>query len=216
MSRDFGSWLFLGEIFTNLELPVDSPGEDKCGECRRCIDICPTNAFPQPYQLDATRCISYLTIEHKGHIPREFRRAIGNRIYGCDDCLAVCPWNKFAKVTPHRELTPHIHLMRPSLQDLMHLDDEAFRRVFSGSPIKRLGRDRFIRNVLIAVGNSASPIFVEELESFVTDRSPLVRAMAVWALTCLSTASHLTALRDRYMALEDDPEVRAEWGVGSK
>ncbi|MEX2453113.1 MAG: tRNA epoxyqueuosine(34) reductase QueG, partial [Rhodospirillaceae bacterium] len=154
VSRDFGSWIFLGEVFTDLEIPADPAERDHCGGCSKCLDACPTDAFPAPYRLDARRCISYLTIEHKGHIPREFRAAIGNRIYGCDDCLAVCPWNKFARPTRHADLRARIHLSRPRLKDYAMLDDAAFRMVFSGSPIKRLGRDRFIRNVLIAIGNS--------------------------------------------------------------
>ncbi len=154
VSREFGSWLFLGEIYTDLTLAPDEAGEDLCGSCRRCLDVCPTGAFPAPYRIDARRCISYLTIEHKGHIAREFRKAMGNRIYGCDDCLAVCPWNKYARGTGEAALLPRAELTAPRLADLAALDDAAFRRLFSGSPIKRPGRDRFVRNVLIALGNS--------------------------------------------------------------
>ena len=185
VSRRFGSWLFLGEILTTLELAPDAPETDRCGSCRRCLDICPTDAFPAPYRLDATRCISYLTIEHKGHIAREFRAAIGNRIYGCDDCLAVCPWNKFASLAAEPALFPRVELTAPRLADLAALDDAAFRALFSGSAIKRLGRDRFLRNVMIAVGNSGEPALAGVAENALADRSPLVRAMAVWALSRL-------------------------------
>src|SRR3546814_7690597 len=157
VSRRHGSWLFLGEVYTSLDLPADTPERDRCGSCRRCLDACPTQAFPAPYRLDARRCISYLTIEHKGHIPREFRRPMGNRIYGCDDCLAACPWNKFASPTDEAAFLPRTELTAPRLADLARLDDAGFRRFFSGSPIKRVGRDRFLRNVLIAIGNSEDP-----------------------------------------------------------
>ena len=154
VSREFGSWLFLGAIFTTLDLPHDDADTDHCGSCRACLDICPTSAFPAPYQLDARRCISYLTIEHKGPIPREFRKAIGNRIYGCDDCLAVCPWNKFAQAGRETKLAARDELRAPPLAELARLDDAAFRAMFTKSPVKRIGRDRFVRNVLIAIGNS--------------------------------------------------------------
>src|SRR5262245_13913983 len=154
VSREFGSWLFLGEVFTTLDLGGDEPERDHCGGCQRCLDICPTAAFPAPYQLDARRCISYLTIEHKGHIAREFRAAMGNRTYVCDECVAICAWNKFAQATAHGEFLPRMELTAPRLADLARLDDAGFRQVFSGSPIKRIGRDRFVRNVLIALGNS--------------------------------------------------------------
>ena len=211
VSRAHGSWLFLGEILTTLDLAPDMPGGDHCGGCRKCLDACPTDAFPAPYQLDATRCISYLTIEHKGHIAAEFREAIGNRIYGCDDCLAVCPWNKFATQATDAALLPRIELAAPLLADLAGLDDAGFRQVFSGSPVKRLGRDRFVRNVLIAIGNSARSALVPNAETLLVDTSPLVRAMAVWALSRLSTTEKFGLLRDRYLSGETDPEVRAEW-----
>lgn len=182
VSREFGSWLFLGSIFTDLELRADTPEIDHCGSCRACLDICPTNAFPAPYQLDARRCISYLTIEHKGPIPEEFRKPMGNRIYGCDDCLAACPWNKFASKANEAKLHARDDLKHPDLNFLAGLDDAAFRKFFSGSPIKRIGRNRFLRNVLIAIGNSG----VEELQAaakqHLADPDPTVRDAAEWAI----------------------------------
>ncbi|MEE8438053.1 MAG: tRNA epoxyqueuosine(34) reductase QueG, partial [Micropepsaceae bacterium] len=182
VSREFGSWLFLGSIFTTLELEPDQPEEDHCGNCRDCLDICPTKAFQAPYRLDARRCISYLTIEHKGHIATEFREPIGNRIYGCDDCLSVCPWNKFAQDAKEISFAPRPELTHPKLSDLAMLDDAAFRTLFRRSPVKRIGRDRFVRNVLIAIGNSQDGALAKCAEELLTDDSPLVRAMAVWAL----------------------------------
>jgi epoxyqueuosine reductase len=214
VSRRFGSWTFLGEVFTALDIDADAPETDHCGACRRCLDACPTAAFPAPYRLDARRCISYLTIEHKGHIPREFRAPMGNRVYGCDDCLAVCPWNKFARPTEHAELRPHIHLTRPRLKDYAMLDDASFREVFSGSPIKRLGRDRFVRNVLIAIGNSGCTDLVPQAEALLADPSPLVRAMAVWGLARLLPAERFDRLRAERLERETDPDVIAEWTVG--
>jgi epoxyqueuosine reductase len=211
VSKGFGSWLFLGEVFTALPLAPDPAEADHCGSCSRCLDICPTAAFPAPYRLDARRCISYLTIEHKGHIAREFRAAMGNRIYGCDDCLAVCPWNKFARRTTQPELMPRIELTAPSLDALARLDDPAFRAVFSGSPVKRIGRDRFVRNVLIAIGNSGDPGLAPVAEERLGDASPLVRAMAVWALARLLPPDAFSALRARHAAAERDPDVQAEW-----
>jgi epoxyqueuosine reductase len=211
VSRRFGSWLFLGEVFTTLELEPDPPEQDHCGGCRRCLDVCPTAAFPAPYRLDARRCISYLTIEHKGHIPREFRAAIGNRIYGCDDCLAVCPWNKFARRTGDPELLPRAELTAPRLGDLARLDDAGFRQVFSGSPVKRIGRDRFLRNVLIAIGNSGDRGLAASAEAHLNDPSPLVRAMAVWALRRLLPAGDFESLRQGRAASDQDEAVRAEW-----
>ena len=211
VSRDYGSWLFLGAILTRVALPADDPESDHCGTCRACLDICPTNAFPAPYRLDARRCISYLTIEHAGPIPREFREAIGNRIYGCDDCLAVCPWNKFARVTREAKLTARDDLARPPLADLAALDDAAFRAKFSGSPIKRIGRDRFLRNVLIAIGNSASTDLAPAAEVHLADPAPLVRGAAVWALSQLLRHNDLVALKRTHLPSEIDADVRAEW-----
>ncbi|QFU17556.1 tRNA epoxyqueuosine(34) reductase QueG [Microvirga thermotolerans] len=210
VSREFGSWLFLGAIFTTADLPADAPERDRCGSCRRCLDICPTDAFPAPYQLDARRCISYLTIEHKGHIPEDLRRGIGNRIFGCDDCLAVCPWNKFAQTAREARLVQRDDLAALPLDALARLDDPAFRARFAGTPIKRTGRDRFVRNVLIAIGNSGDRRLAEEAERLLDDPSPLVRAMAVWALSRLAPeeiARHASGRRRR----EEDGEVRAEW-----
>jgi len=182
VSREHGSWLFLGEIYTSLELAVTGPEADHCGSCRACLDACPTRAFPSPYRLDARRCISYLTIEHKGPIPVEFRKPMGNRIYGCDDCLAVCPWNKFANAAhAHRAFLPRAELASPQLADLLLLDDEAFRRLFSGSPVKRIGRGRFIRNCLIAAGNSRQPSLLARAESLRADPDPVVAEAADWA-----------------------------------
>ena len=211
VSRQHGSWLFLAALLSTLELAADAPETDHCGSCRRCLDICPTKAFPEPYRLDARRCISYLTIEHKGHIAREFRVAIGNRIYGCDDCLAVCPWNKFARRAREHAFLPHIFLTAPRLADLVRLDDAGFRRIFAGSPVKRIGRERFLRNVLIALGNSGDPAQRESVEPLLDERSALVRAMAVWALERLLEPSSFAALRDAHLAQERDPSVRAEW-----
>ena len=212
VSRDFGSWLFLGSIFTTAELPVDAPETDHCGGCQACLDICPTKAFPAPYKLDARRCISYLTIEHKGTIPTEFRAAMGNHIYGCDDCLAVCPWNKFAQTAREAKLAVRADLNLPDLETLVQLDDQAFRTYFSGSPVKRTGRDRFVRNVLIAVGNmeSLSDTMRARVEACLDDAAPAVRAMAVWALACHEPARvrHLASVR---LAEEADTAVRDEW-----
>ncbi len=213
VSRAFGSWLFLGEIYTTLALPADAPGADACGRCTRCLDACPTGAITAPWRLDATRCISYLTIEHRGHIPREFRKPMGNRIYGCDDCLAVCPWNKFARAATEPDLMARIELARPRLAAFAALDDAAFRRAFSGSAVKRLGRDRFVRNVLIAIGNSDDAALAACAEALLTDPSPLVRAMAVWALAQLLPAAGFARLRTRHAKAETDTAVREEWQV---
>lgn len=210
VSREFGSWLFLGSIFTATEIAPDGPDADHCGSCRACLDICPTNAFPAPYQLDARRCISYLTIENKGPIPHEFRTAIGNRIYGCDDCLAVCPWNKFAQTASEAKLTARDDLRAPMLADLLELDDAAFRSFFSASPVKRIGRDRFLRNVLIAAGNSGDPGLVAQAGRLLGDPAALVRGAAVWALSQLLDAADLAQTLDRALAGESDPEVRSE------
>ncbi|MBO44904.1 MAG: tRNA epoxyqueuosine(34) reductase QueG [Rhodospirillaceae bacterium] len=186
VSQKFGSWLFLGEIYTTLEIEPDAAEIDHCGSCTACLDICPTNAFPEPYKIDARRCISYLTIEHKGHIPEEFRKAIGNRIYGCDDCLSVCPWNKFAKLAEEPAFLPRDALDGPKLAELAQLDDVQFRKMFSKTSIKRSGRDRFIRNVMIAVGNSGDTSLIEVAQSRRNDKSEIVREMASWAVSELS------------------------------
>jgi epoxyqueuosine reductase len=214
VSREFGSWLFLGAIFTTAELPPDAPDTDHCGSCRACLDICPTAAFPAPYKLDARRCISYLTIENKGPIPHEFRRAIGNRIYGCDDCLAVCPWNKFAQAGRETRLAARDELRAPDLAGLARLDDAAFRARFTKSPVKRIGRDRFIRNVLIAIGNSDDPALSIEAERLLDDTSPLVRGAAVWALSRLAGRGEFEARAARALKAEADDGVRAEWQLG--
>lgn len=210
VSREFGSWLFLGAIFTDLELAPDAPRGDACGSCRACLDICPTDAFPAPRELDARRCISYLTIEHKGPIPHEFREAIGNRIYGCDDCLAVCPWNKFASRAAEAAFHARAELAAPELGDLAMLDDGAFRAVFAGSPIKRTGRDRFLRNVLIAIGNSGDPAFLPKVRARLADASPLVRGMAVRALGRLAPEEAFARAGDA-VATESDAHVLDEW-----
>jgi epoxyqueuosine reductase len=211
VSREFGSWLFLGAIFTASELPRDERDSDHCGSCTTCQDICPTAAFPAPYQLDARRCISYLTIENKGPIPHEFRRAIGNRIYGCDDCLAVCPWNKFAQEGREAKLAARAELRAPQLSELARLDDGAFRALFAKSPVKRIGRDRFIRNVLIAIGNSGDAALAPEAERLLDDESALVRGAAVWALSQLVTPDAFAALASKAVRDERDEDVRAEW-----
>ena len=214
VSREFGSWLFLGAIFTTLELQPDAQEPDHCGSCRQCLEICPTNAFPAPYQLDARRCISYLTIELKTQIPREFRTSIGNRIYGCDDCLAVCPWNKFAARASETKLHARDAFVAPPLEKLAALDDESFRQYFAGSPLKRTGRDRFIRNVMIAIGNSDDPEMHTIARDALRDHSPLVRGAAVWALSRLVSPGIFAELREAHEAMEPDCDVRAEWQFG--
>jgi epoxyqueuosine reductase len=215
VSREFGSWLFLGAIFTTSDLPRDDAEADHCGSCRACLDICPTAAFPAPYKLDARRCISYLTIENKGPIPQEFRKAIGNRIYGCDDCLAVCPWNKFAQTGREAKLAAREELRAASLTDLARLDDTAFRALFAKSPVKRTGRDRFIRNVLIAIGNSNDSALAVEAERLLDDASPLVRGAAVWALSQLVGLGEFEALAAGAINAEADESVRAEWRLAN-
>ena len=210
VSRDHGSWLFLGAILTTAELPPDAPSTDHCGSCTRCLDICPTAAFPAPYQLDARRCIAYLTIEYRGHIPLEFRKPIANRVFGCDDCLAVCPWNKYAQAAHEARFAATPATDNPPLADLLALDDATFRRQFAGTPIKRTGRDRFIRNVAIAAGNSGDGSLVPLLEPLLTDASPLVRAMAIWATGELTPELDPTSLA-HHQAREPDPAVRTEW-----
>ena len=206
VSRELGSWFFLGAVFTTLELSLDEAHADRCGECRRCLDVCPTAAFPAPYQLDARRCISYLTIELKGPVPREMRPAMGNRIYGCDDCLAVCPWNKFAR-DAHDAYAARPETDVPDLAALARLDDAAFRARFRGSPIKRIGRARFVRNVLIAIGNSGRPALADEARALLDDAEPLVRGAAVWALSRLLSRAELQAL----FRADPDPQVAEEW-----
>jgi epoxyqueuosine reductase len=211
VSRDYGSWLFLGSVFTTLEIAPDEPEQDHCGACTRCLESCPTNAFTAPYKIDARRCISYLTIEHKDHIAREFREPMGNRIYGCDDCLAVCPWNKFASLAREARFHARAELAQPRLEDLVRLNDAEFRELFRGSPIRRIGRDRFVRNVLIAIGNSGDARLAKEAENLLADSSPLVRAMAVWALSKLLSESDFATLSTRHRPQEMDTGVLAEY-----
>jgi epoxyqueuosine reductase len=211
VSREHGSWLFLGTIFTTAELVPDTTEDDHCGSCRACLDACPTDAFPAPYRLDARRCISYLTIENKGPIPHEFREKIGNRIYGCDDCLAACPWNKFARAASEAKLAARDDLREPPLADLLRLDDAAFRALFAGSPIKRIGRDRFVRNVLIAAGNSGDTSLAGPVRVLLDDASPLVRGNAVWALSRLVPDSEFTERAAAAVRSESNRAVRDEW-----
>ena len=192
VSRQCGSWLFLGELLLSVELPSDAPEIDHCGQCRACLDACPTNAFPAPYQLDARRCISYLTIEHEGPIDEALRPLLGNRIYGCDDCLAACPWNKFAQDAREAAFTPAPELTAPALAELATLDDAAFRERFAGTAIKRIGRDRFMRNVAYALGNSGAAEAVPAVQHLLNDKSPLVREAAGWALSRLRGDDHET------------------------
>ncbi|MEO0978990.1 MAG: tRNA epoxyqueuosine(34) reductase QueG [Pseudomonadota bacterium] len=211
VSRELGSWFFLGSVFTTLALPPSGQEQDHCGRCRACLDSCPTDAFPAPYQLDARRCISYLTIEHHGPVPLEFRKAMGNRIYGCDDCLAACPWNKFAQAANEAKLVARSDLSNPDLGALLDLDDASFRRLFSGSPIKRIGRNRFLRNVLIAAGNSGLPHLLDKVERLLADPDPNVRGAAVWAYRQLAPAQEWTARKAAALTLETDADVRDEW-----
>lgn len=209
VSREYGSWLFLGAIFTTLDLPRDSDGGSHCGSCRNCLGACPTDAFTAPYRLDARKCISYLTIEHKGPIPHEYRTAMGNRIYGCDDCLAACPWNKFAQEGHEAKLKAREELRAPSLAELSQLDDASFRALFTKSPIKRIGRDRFIRNVLIAIGNSGDAALADNAKHLLDDANPLVRGAAVWALSRLLPSAEFAELAAR--STDADETVRNEW-----
>jgi epoxyqueuosine reductase len=211
VSREFGSWLFLGSIFTTLDLPHDASEPDHCGSCRACLDICPTAAFPEPYRLDPRRCISYLTIEHKGPIPRDLRPLMGNRIYGCDDCLAVCPWNKFAQAGHEAKLAARSTLRGPKLADLARLDDTSFRALFARTAVKRAGRDRLVRNVLIAIGNSGEVSLAPEAERLLADASPIVRGAAVWALSRLVSRERFIALADVHRGGEANPDVAQEW-----
>ena len=211
VSREHGSWLFLGAIMTTAELEPDAPEVDHCGSCRRCLDVCPTDAFPAPYVMDARRCLAYLTIEHKGHIPEPFRVPMGNRVFGCDDCLAVCPWNKFAQAAREARFAARAETNNPPLGELLALDDRSFRARFAGTPVKRTGRDRFVRNVLIAAGNSGDAELLPKVEALLGDESPLVRAMAIWAMRRLTRDEVGPQQRRRHLAREGDESVRAEW-----
>ena len=210
VSRTFGSWLFLGAILTDLNLPPDQPHAESCGSCTKCLDICPTNAFPAPFRLDARKCLAYYSVEHKGPIPREFRRPMGNRIYGCDDCLAVCPWNKFASVSREAKLRSRPEFERPALAELVQLDEAGFRTLFAGSPVKRIGHARFLRNALICIGNADDRALLPLVEARLNDSSPLVRGAAIWALRRLDPEQAET-LRLDSLAQESDSSVRAEW-----
>ena len=211
VSRDYGSWLFLGSLFTTADLEFDMAEVDHCGSCRACLDVCPTNAFPAAYKIDARRCISYLTIEHKGSIDPELRAAFGNRIYGCDDCLSACPWNKFATEAHEMKLKAREDLLEPDLSFLLSLDDPTFRSFFSGSPVKRIGRNRFVRNCLIAAGNSGLAELTSPCEALVDDPAPEVRGMAIWALSRLLPSPGYERLRDRHLPGETETDVRDEW-----
>lgn len=211
VSRDYGSWLFLGSLFTTADLEVDAPEIDHCGSCRACLDACPTDAFPAPYKIDARRCISYLTIEHKGSIDPALRAAFGNRIYGCDDCLSACPWNKFAREAREMKLQARPDLIEPDLTFLLSLDDPTFRAFFSGSPVKRIGRNRFVRNCLIAAGNSGLGDVIPACRTLIGDAAPEVRGMAIWALSRLLTAAEFAELREGHLPGEAEAEVRREW-----
>ncbi len=211
ISRQHGNWLMLGAIFSRAELAPDAPETDHCGSCRRCLDICPTDAFPAPYRLDARRCIAYLTIEHHGPIPREFRQSIGNRVFGCDDCLAVCPWNKFADAAHESRMAARADLFAPRLADLARLDEAGFRARFAGTPIKRTGRDSFLRNVLIAIGNSGDPDLVAEAVAGLGEPNPVVRGAAVWACGRLLTRERLHDVYETHGRGEAEAHVRDEW-----
>jgi epoxyqueuosine reductase len=211
VSREHGSWLFLGEIYTTLDLPAGDALDDHCGSCQRCLEVCPTGAFPQPYQLDARRCISYLTIEHAGPIDRALRPLMGNRIYGCDDCLAVCPWNKFARAGADADFEPREALTAPRLAELARLDDGEFRQLFSKTAIKRSGRDRFVRNVLIALGNAGDVEAVPVVETLLDDTAPVVRGAAVWALSRLISGEEFARQQAIRLPAETDGDVQNEW-----
>ena len=213
VSREFGSWLFLGSIFTTLDLPADAPEADHCGSCRACLDACPTGALDAPHQIDARLCISYLTIEAKGQIPPKMREKIGNRIYGCDDCLAVCPWNKFAQVAREAKLQARADLIAPPLEKLAAMDEPAFRQKFAGGPVKRIGHARFLRNVLVALGNSGDVALAPLALARLAHESPLVRGMAVWALSKLLSRAAFVALAGEQRGVETDADVRREWEV---
>ena len=216
VSRDFGSWLFLGAILTTAELPADEPETDHCGSCSKCLDICPTKAFPAPYQLDARLCISYLTIEYKGHIDRRLRPQLGNRIYGCDDCLAVCPWNKYAQIASETRLLARSDIDNPPLRDLLDLDDATFRTRFAGTPVKRAGHNCFIRNTLIAAGNSGDTSLLAQITPLLNDPAPVVRAMAVWATARLTSTGEFATLHAHHYDKERDRAVLSEWDYEMK
>ena len=211
VSKKYGSWLFLSSIFLDIKLGTKSESTNHCGSCIKCIDICPTDAIIAPYKIDAKKCISYLTIEHKSHIPIEFRKKIGNRIYGCDDCLAICPWNKYAKKTDDKDFIPQSELIEPTLKSFLSLNDSEFRNKFSKTSIKRIGRDRFIRNVLIAIGNSNNKKFIDDIIPLLKDKSDLVRAMAIWALNQISSENEFEAFKKKFLINEINSEVRQEW-----
>ncbi|MCD7058547.1 tRNA epoxyqueuosine(34) reductase QueG [Pelagibacterium xiamenense] len=211
VSREFGSWLFLGAILTNAELPASAPHAESCGSCTRCLDVCPTDAFPAPFRLDARKCLAYLNNEHKGQIPLQYRKPMGNRVFGCDDCLAVCPWNKFASRARETRLQAKNALAHTRLADLLALDDAAFRTFFAGTPVKRLGSARFLRNCLVAAGNSGDSGLVGLVSGHLEHESPLVRGMAVWAARQLAPEATLAGLRRRHVEIETDSEVMAEW-----
>ena len=215
VSREFGSWLFLGSIFSAALMEEDEKEVDHCGSCRACLDICPTKAFPAPYKLDARKCISYLTIEHKGPIPHDFRAAMGNRIYGCDDCLAVCPWNKFASAARELKLQPREEVRTAKLADLLELDDASFRTFFSGSPVKRIGVSRFLRNCLIAAGNSGNPLYHSKITGFLSHPEPLIRGAAVWALGKLAPQD-VAGMAAQLCPQEEDQGVLEEWALAQK
>lgn len=214
VSRDFGSWLFLSVILTNAVLPADTPSEDHCGSCTKCLDICPTDAFPAPYQLDARRCLSYLTIEYDGVIPSAFRKPMGNRIFGCDDCLAVCPWNRFAQKASEQKLMARTDLTMPSLFDLLNLDEASFRKTFSASPVKRTGYRRFIRNVLIASGNSGDSSLIPVIKPYLDDTDIIILASAIWAISQLMPAAEFRALAAIYENNLSHQDVLDEWDSG--
>lgn len=211
VSRDYGSWLFLASIFTNLDLEIDTEENDHCGNCNNCIEVCPTNAFVEPYKLDARKCISYLTIEHKGIIPIHLRSKIGNRIYGCDDCLAVCPWNKFAKESKEIKFKQRNKNELYDLKKLLLLDDYSFRKMFSKSPIKRIGRDRFLRNVLIAIGNAKLKDAKDQINKNIFDESPIVRGAAIWALNQIIDGEELKKIKEISLSKEKNQDVIKEW-----
>ena len=211
VSREHGSWLFLGAILTTAHLPPDEPEADRCGSCRKCLDVCPTNAFPKPYQLDARRCLAYLSIEHKSHIPLEFRRPMGNRVFGCDDCLAVCPWNKFAVQSREQQFRARQGSDNPELGELLALDDAQFRTRFAGTPVKRTGRDRVVRNALIGAGNSADPKHLGAVDALMEDPNPIVRAMAAWAFSNFAAGDAFSDRRRFALDRETDTDVIAEW-----